>query len=362
MRQTASSRSSGFTMQRLGIIAGPEPDNPDEVGGLLNPGAARGRDGQLYLFPRAVAQGNYSRIGIARVRCDDQGYPQGIERLGYALEPTAPYERRHHLGGCEDARVSYVRPLGRYVMAYVAWGERGPRIALAVSTDLFTWQRLGLLRFGLGCPEDMGDRENKDGLFFPDVVPDDYGRPSLAILHRPMQIAGQPDDGPGSHPGIWLSHISLEAVRRDLQSLTCVDDAVLIAAPEQPWEQLKIGGGAPPVRTRHGWLLIYHGVAALRTTAIDVQHDLRYATAVMVLDARNPRRIRYRSMQPLLIPETPIEREGVKANVVFATGIDRCPPNAPAISSAFPEAFDIYYGMGDTHIGVARLRVPATLP
>jgi beta-1,4-mannooligosaccharide phosphorylase len=54
---------------------------------VLNPAAARGRDGELYLFPRLVAEGNYSRIGRARVRFDD-GRPDGVERLGVALEPV----------------------------------------------------------------------------------------------------------------------------------------------------------------------------------------------------------------------------------------------------------------------------------
>jgi len=59
---------SGFQLHRLGPIMEPEPGNPHEVEGVLNPAAARGPDGDLYLFPRLVAQGNYSRIGIARVR------------------------------------------------------------------------------------------------------------------------------------------------------------------------------------------------------------------------------------------------------------------------------------------------------
>ena len=58
---------SGFQLQRLGLIMEPEPGNPLEVEGILNPAAVRGPDGQLYLFPRLVAKGNYSRIGIARV-------------------------------------------------------------------------------------------------------------------------------------------------------------------------------------------------------------------------------------------------------------------------------------------------------
>ena len=54
----------------------PEPGNPHEVEGVLNPAAVRGPDGNLYLFPRLVARGNYSRIGIARVQFNAAGDPQ----------------------------------------------------------------------------------------------------------------------------------------------------------------------------------------------------------------------------------------------------------------------------------------------
>lgn len=67
---------------------------PQEVEGVLNPAAARGPDGELYLFPRLVAQGNYSRIGIARVRFNEAGDPAGVERFGIALQPEADYELR----------------------------------------------------------------------------------------------------------------------------------------------------------------------------------------------------------------------------------------------------------------------------
>ena len=49
---------NGFQLQRLGMIMEPEPGNPHEVGGVLNPGAVRGPDGELYLFPRLVAKGD----------------------------------------------------------------------------------------------------------------------------------------------------------------------------------------------------------------------------------------------------------------------------------------------------------------
>ena len=119
-----------------------------EVEGVLNPAAVRGPDGELYLFPRLVAKGNYSRIGIARVRFNEAGDPAGVERLGIALEPEAEYERRPDgSGGCEDPRVTFVEPLQRYIMTYTAFSPQGPRIAMAVSEDLFHWKRLGLATY-----------------------------------------------------------------------------------------------------------------------------------------------------------------------------------------------------------------------
>src|SRR5580704_12728442 len=138
---------SGFQLQRLGLLMEPEPGNPLEIEGVLNPAAVRGPDGELYLFPRLVARGNYSRIGIARVKFNEAGDPAGVERLGIALEPEADYELRPGGGGCEDPRISYGEDLKRYVMTYTALSSRGPRIALALSEDLIHWQRLGLATF-----------------------------------------------------------------------------------------------------------------------------------------------------------------------------------------------------------------------
>jgi hypothetical protein len=59
---------SGFKLKRLVLVMEPHPGNPQEIEGVLNPAVARGPDGALYLFPRVVAHGNYSRIGIARLR------------------------------------------------------------------------------------------------------------------------------------------------------------------------------------------------------------------------------------------------------------------------------------------------------
>ena len=62
--------------------------------------------------------------------------------------------------------------------------------------------------------------------------------------------------------------------------------------------------------------------------------------------------IRYRSAEPVLTPSLPQERDGTVANVVFPTGIDR------RDDLGSPDRFDVYYGMADSRIGVARLDVP----
>ena len=81
-----------------------------------------------------------------------------------------------------------------------------------------------------------------------------------------------------------------------------------------------------------------------------------YSAGVMVLSEEDPCLIRYRSAEPVLTPELPQERWGIVANVVFPTGIDR----RDELGS--PDRFDVYYGMADNRIGVARLNVPDCLP
>jgi len=122
-----------------------------------------------------------------------------------------------------------------------------------------------------------------------------------------------------------------------------------------PWERLKIGGGTPPILTKHGWLIIYHGVSKMAEPGSDGR-QLCYSAGVMVLSKEHPREIRYRSVDPVLTPELPQERHGTIANVVFPTGIDR------RDDLGTPDRFDVYYGMADNRIGVARLELPERLP
>jgi len=343
----------------------PEPGNPLEAEGVLNPAAARGPDGQLYLFPRLVAKGNYSRIGIARVQFNKAGDPDGVERLGVALEPEADYERRQDgTSGCEDPRITFVEPLRRYVMTYTAHSPDGPRIALAISEDLFHWQRLGLATFLPYEGIEFESVDNKDASVFPVAIPDPSGQPSMAILQRPLFPGTRPEETarhPASglvdlqHESIWISYCSTAIADCEPSHLRHFGSHHRLATPVAPWEQLKIGGGTPPILTRHGWLTIYHGVSEVSATSGSAR-QLCYSAGVMVLSEEFPQVIRYRSREPVLTPELPQERQGIVANVVFPTAIDR------RDDLGLPDRFDVYYGMADNRIGVARLDVPERLP
>ena len=354
---------SGFKLQRLGMIMEPEPGNPHEVGGVLNPGAVRGPDGGLYLFPRLVASGNYSRIGIARVRFDGAGDPSGVERLGIALEPEAGYELRPGGGGCEDPRVTLVEPLKRYIMTYTEFSPLGPRIAMAESEDLFHWKRLGLATYAHWHGIELGNVDDKDASLFPVAIPDSTGKLELGMLHRPL-FAGTMPKETARHPGmrdvdldresIWISYCPPALKSRAPDRLGQFTSHHRLATPVSPWERLKIGAGTPPILTKHGWLIVYHGVSELAVAGGG--HPLCYSAGVMVLSKQHPRLIRYRSIQPVLTPMLPEERDGAVANVVFPTGIDR------RDDLGTPDRCDVYYGMADNRIGVARLDLPERLP
>lgn len=358
---------SGFQLQRIGQIMEPEPGNPYEVEGVLNPAVVRGPDGQLYLFPRLVAKGNFSRIGIARVLFNEVGDATGVERLGIALEPEADYETRPDgTGGCEDPRITFVEPLRRYVMTYTAHSPVGPRIALAASQDLFHWQRLGLATFDLYHGIDFVNVDNKDASAFPVAIPNHCGKMQLAILHRPLFSGTRPEETACEsaarvvdldHESIWISYCPMALEGRGLEPdhLGLFNSHHRLATPVSPWENLKIGGGTPPILTRHGWLIVYHGVSEVAEPGSD-EHHLRYSAGVMMLSKEHPRVILHRSAEPVLTPLLPQERHGTIANVVFPTGIDR------RDDLGLPDRFDVYYGMADSRIGLARLDLPDYLP
>jgi predicted GH43/DUF377 family glycosyl hydrolase len=345
-----------YQLERLGVVMEPLPGEPREVEGVLNPATARGRDRELYLFPRMVAKGNFSRIGRARVLFDKGGRPSGVDRLGVVLEPDEAWEQNAITAGVEDPRITFIDNLNAYVMAYAAYGPLGPRIGLAVSRDLVRWERLGPVSFDYqpSLKTDLNLYCNKDAMFFPEPVPGPDGKPAYAMLHRPMwdlswvsRIAGAPlpDGVTDPRHSIWVSFVPADAAARDVHALARLGWHRQVAQPQQPWEATKIGGGTPPIRVPEGWLIVYHGVTTGEAKP-GASVPVRYVAGAMVLDPEDVTHVLYRSQFPLLEPETKEEREGTVDSVVFPTAIDVRPSG---------EA-DVYYGMADFRIGAARLR------
>jgi predicted GH43/DUF377 family glycosyl hydrolase len=337
---------------RLGVVLSPD-GSPNEIEGVLNPGGTIARDGTLLLYPRAVAAGNVSRVELCRgVRAND-----GVqfERLGFALEPSAPYELRTNAGGmgCEDPRVTFVPVLDRYLMVYTAFGPDGPRVAVAQSTDGYRWERVGLMKFV--SPLAQGD--DKDGVFFPEPVLSPSGVRSLALYHRPM-LRLSTMDGRGAVSTLLelppekrectrIAYIPLEDVQRDFSALLQVKESALVLVPDLPWCCIKTGAGTPPVRIAEGWFSLFHGVDAEEIAP--GRYAMRYSAGIVVHDAERPHIVRYRSPTPVMVPEGIDETHGIVNDVVFPT----------ALCEVGDRTYDVYYGMADARVGRARIELAA---
>jgi predicted GH43/DUF377 family glycosyl hydrolase len=338
---------SGFPyrFERLGTVMEPDPDDDNEAEGVLNPAGALDADGGIVLFPRLVAPGNVSRIGRAQVEFTGS-VPTGVRREGIVLAPERSWEHGDDHGGVEDARITRVEALDRWLMTYVAYGPLGPRKALAVSQDLRTWKRLGPLLF---VYDDTADAElnlvfNKDVVIVPEPVPGPGGRLCLAVFHRPMwgeaieKASYTPPGCENRGLAVWLSYVDLERAAADERLLTVLTGHREVMRPEQPWEATKIGAGAPPVKVREGWLLTYHGVGP------DGAGGHVYRAGAALLDRHDPGHVLRRSAEPLLSPDLDTERTGTVGNVVF-----------PTVLLPHHTGLLCFYGMADARIGAARL-------
>ena len=150
-------------------------------------------------------------------------------------------------------------------------------------------------------------------------------------------------------PSVWISFSN------EIKSPWSREEHNILMGPRSGmiWDGVKIGGGAPPIKTRYGWLLIYHGVDYARV----------YRLGVMLVDLNDPAKLLYRSPNPILEPEE-IYEVGEKGrswvpNVVFTCGV------VPKVNKKVLEADDeilVYYGAADTVIGVAEGKISHLIP
>ncbi|HHV77562.1 MAG TPA: glycosidase [Syntrophothermus lipocalidus] len=299
-------------------ILEPIADHPWESKYVLNAAALR-IGSRVYVLYRAFGEDEVSRIGLAIT----DGY-NVLERLPDPI--FSPQDSKENKG-CEDPRVVIIDD--RIFMLYTAYDGVIAQIAAAfiqvgdfLNRRFDRWQRLGL------AFEDIWD---KDAILFPEKINGKY-----VIYHR-------------IEPSVWVSYLDkLEfPIPKDRHSI------ILGPRSGRMWDSLKIGAGTQPLKTKFGWLMIYHGVDPKRV----------YRLGVLLVDLRNPERLLYRSPNPILSPETGYEMGTVGncwvPNVVFTCG---------AVPETDKEVLDendrilVYYGAADTYVCVATATVGDLIP
>ena len=209
------------------------------------------------------------------------------------LEPSEPWELP---GGVEDPRV--VKIDDTFYLTYTAYDGETARLALATSPDLKIWEKQGL------------------------IFPDSGWTKSGAIL--PHKVNGKWWMYYGD-TNIWAAH------SEDLLHWKAIEEPVL-EPREGYFDSRLVEPGPQPLMTNQGILLLYNGA----------DQNLVYESGQALFDVNDPTKLIKRSEISFLKPDTQLEQEGQVPNVVFIEGLAR-----------LNNTWFLYYGMGDSGIGVA---------
>ena len=225
----------------------------------------------------------------------------------FAPSPAHPEE----VWGIEDPRITWLDELKEWAITYTAFSSGGPLVSLATTKDFKKFSRLGPVM----PPED------KDAAIFPVKI-----NGLWAMLHRP--VVGFPH----IEGHIWLSFSP------NLKHWG--EHHILLRARQGSWwDASKIGLSAPPIQTKHGWLILYHGV---RTTA----SGSIYRLGLALLDLEKPVKVLRRSDEWVFGPKASYEREGDVDDVVFPCGW-----------TAQDGTVYMYYGAADSCIALATAKL-----
>lgn len=276
---------------------------------VFNAGATLLRDGTTLLLCRVEDRRGHSHLTAARSR-------NGVD--GWIIDPQptlrADPGNADELWGLEDPRITFVEELGRYAIAYTAFGRGGPGVALALTDDFRTFERLGLVM----QPDD------KDAALLPRRI-----RGSFALLHRPIADSG-------AH--VWISFSP------DLRHWG--DHKLVLPARKGGWwDANRVGLSPPLIETPRGWLMLYHGVRRTASGSI-------YRLGLALLDLEHPERCLLRGDSWLFGPEEPYERDGDVPNVAFPCGTTLADDG---------DTLRMYYGGADTCMAMATASVRGLL-
>lgn len=301
----------------------PEIVDPSSV---FNPGAIL-VDGQTVLMLRVQTRGRRT-FTVPAFSGDGRTFKVADQPVSFDWAGQEPAGPIFHI---YDARISSVDDRLLVVTA-VDMEEAGRgccRLAIweAVGDSAGPLRGLDQLRF-LGW---SAFADSRNGVLFPEQVNGRY-----LMLERPNREVAQ--GAPPSGNQIVLSE------SQDLQHWTEVGP--VMSGNFHYWDEL-IGSGPPPIKTRHGWLHIYHGVAT------HFQASNIYQAGAVLLDLADPSQVLARTRDNILEPRETWELTGQVPNVVF--------PGGMTVSETDEQGFahddatlNIYYGAADTVVGLAQ--------
>ncbi|MEI6280586.1 MAG: hypothetical protein WCP17_01120 [bacterium] len=297
----------------------PDKTHSWEDKAVFNPAAIRlgkGKNNSIHLLYRALSNDNTSFIGYASSK-DGFNISERLPKPAYV--PRENFELKKIGGGnsgCEDPRLTKIG--GIIYMCYTAFDAIGPaRVAVTSITEKnflaknWKWEKPILI-----TPAGFDD---KDTCIFPEKTNGKY-----FILHRVgSEICGD-----------YLKSLDFkkETIRK----------CIRIMGPRiNTWDSAKVGISAPPIKTKYGWVLLYHGISRSHNT---------YRVGAVLLDLKDPAIVLARTADPIFEPEEKYEKEGIINNVVFPCGMVEK-----------DGLLYIYYGGADTVVGVATIKLDIVL-
>jgi beta-1,2-mannosidase len=304
---------------------------------VFNP-AAIVRNGLVHLLYRAQ---------------DSLGHPEGTSRIGLATSRDGlrferraapvlypdndPWREYEWEGGCEDPRIVEAED-GRYVLTYTAYDGTTARLCVATSADLVSWTKHGPA-FGRAFAGRYRDVWSKSGAI-------------LCESRRDRLVAARVD---GRYWMYWGDTDIFMATSDDLLNWTPIEReadasgraalASALAPRHRRFDSALVEPGPPAMLTAHGVLLLYNGANRQRTGDAQLP-DMAYSGGQALFDPRDPGALIARTIEPFISVRTAHEIAGQVGNVCFAEGL-----------VAFNGRWLLYYGMGDSRIGVAAARL-----
>jgi len=251
-------------------------DVPYPVATVHNAGVVKFEDRYIMIFRSHKLNGR-SILGKAE---SNDGFNFKVDKEPFMVPATEGIFKEYEEYGIEDPRIIFLD--GEYLITYSAYSRYGVRIGLAKTKDLKSVERFSLIT----------EADFRNVVIFPEKFNGLYAR-----LDRPHS-----EISPWS---IWISYSP---------DLKYWGDSKLIMKPvKYHWDEMKIGPGAPPIKTAHGWLNIYHGVFSTMDGCV-------YRLGVALHNLEDPSQIIAVGDEWILQPEEAYEVTGYVHNVVFTCG------------------------------------------